>query len=484
VTELRHGIDERTLVEEVARYQDLFEFAPVAYLLTDASSLILEANRAAGNLLRVAPSVLVGKPFTTFVPVANRRQFRRTLLGLVHSTTEAEWELDLEVREPGRVRVQVNATRSPTGRLRWTIYDITERVATEHRLRTLASALEERVLERTDELEQERARLMAIVEQMPEGVVVLEAPSGRVLMVNEQANDILGAIEEGPLLDEESPLLKALEGETVIRERVELVKPTGETSVLRVDAAPVHDRAGRITAAVSLVQDLTEQEARDRADREFVTNAAHELQSPIAAITSAVDVLQSGAKDTADRTLFIDHIERESQRLVRLTAALLTLSRAQIDVEDPRTEVIDLGPTLEAIAERMEPAEGVSLVVDCPTDLGLVANRDLLDQLLSNVVRNAVKYTPKGSIRVEAQPRDGGVEIRVVDTGIGISAEALPRVAERFFRGEPTAEGFGLGLSIVQAALDVMGGQLDLVSKGVGRGTTVTMMLPLGAKLR
>jgi PAS domain S-box-containing protein len=488
VTELQQATDDWVVVlrEERARYQDLFEFAPVAYLLTDAASKILEANRTAGKLLGIDPSRLVGKPFTAFVPVENRRRFRRTLLGLAHTTTEAEWELDLVGREGARVHVQVNATRSLEGRLRWTIQDITERVSTEHRLRTLASALEERVLERTDELEQERARLTAIVEQLPEGVVVMDASSSRVLMVNEQARQILGPAQEGaPLGDDAQPLLRALERQTVVRERVQLVKPSGERRVLSVDAAPVHDRAGRITAAVSIVQDVTEQEAHERAEREFVTNAAHELQSPIAAITSAVEVLQAGAKDTADRELFIDYIGQASHRLARLTTALLTLSRAQTEVEAPRMEVIELAPMLESIAGRMEPAKGVSLTVECPTDLALLANRELLEQLVSNVLRNAVKYTDAGSIRLEAAPRDGRVEVRVVDTGIGISADVLPRVTKRFFRGEGSSrEGFGLGLSIVAAALEVMDGELEVASKGIGHGTTVMISLPLGATLR
>jgi two-component system, OmpR family, sensor histidine kinase CiaH len=220
---------------------------------------------------------------------------------------------------------------------------------------------------------------------------------------------------------------------------------------------------------------------QERAEREFVTNAAHELQSPLAAITSAVEVLQAGAKDTPERDLFIDHIQREAQRLDRLTRALLTLSRAQTEVEEPRWEVIDLCPMLQAIAARMEPAPGVSLLVECPEDLALVTNRELLEQTISNVVRNAVKYTEEGSIKLVAAPRRGLVEVSIVDTGIGIPEEALPRVVERFYRADSSKEGFGLGLSIVQTAMDVLGGELEIASEGVGRGTTVTMGLPLRA---
>jgi PAS domain S-box-containing protein len=463
-------------------YKDLFEYAPIAYLLTDSVTNILEANQSAGRMLGVPPSRLVGKPLTAFVPVENRKQFRRTLLGLVHTETEAEWELDLEPRSGERLHVQLNAARTLEGSLRWTLQDVTERAATEHRLRTLASALEERVLERTDELEQERARLMAIVEQMPGGLVVVDAPSGRVVTLNDQAQELLGTIEEVPALTEDSPLGRALDGQIVVSERREFVNPAGVRSVLSVSAAPVHDRAGRIAAAIAIFEDVTERETRERAERDFVTNAAHELQTPIAAITSAVEVLQAGAKNTADRDLFIDHIEQQSQRLVRLTRALLTLSRAQSEFEEPRTEMIVLSSMLEAIAERMEPAEGVSLSVVCPAEVAVVANRELLEQVITNIVRNAVKYTEQGSIEVEAELRDGAAEVRVVDTGIGIAADTLPRVTERFYRGEVSGQGFGLGLSIVQSALDVMGGDLQIVSDGLGQGTTVTMTLPLGAR--
>jgi two-component system phosphate regulon sensor histidine kinase PhoR len=229
-----------------------------------------------------------------------------------------------------------------------------------------------------------------------------------------------------------------------------------------------------------MLGDVTEREARDQAEREFVMNAAHELQSPLAAITSAVQVLQAGAKDAKERDLFIGHIERESWRLDRLTKALLTLARAQVGVEPPHMELIDVCPLLETIAERMEPAPDVELSVECPRDLALVSSRALLEQAISNVVRNSVKYTQEGSIRLVGARRGGEVVIAIRDTGRGIPEEALPRVSQRFFRVADHEEGFGLGLAIVQAAMNVLGGELAIASS-VGYGTTVTMTLPIGA---
>jgi two-component system, sensor histidine kinase len=494
VTQVEHGLGDSDAPAEV-QYEDLFEFGTVGYLVTDGTGTIVEANRAAAELLGVPVALLPGKPIAVFVPVAHRAQFRKTMLGLAHSTSTAEWELELEGRHERRFHAQLTAARALGGGLRWMIQDVTERVATEQRLRTLASALEERVLERTDELEQERARLMAFVEQMPGGVIVAEAPTGRVVTVNEHARRFLG-IADGqslhgigvnalrtdgtPYRPEELPMARALEGEHVVRERVELMAPDGTHLVLSVSASPVRDRADRITAGVSLLEDMTQREAWERAEREFVTNAAHELQSPLAAITSAVEVLQAGAKEAAERDLFLDHIERESRRLDRLTKALLTLARAQVGVEAPRSELIDVCPLLEAIAERLTPAEGVELVVECPRDLALVSNRELLEQAISNIVRNSVKYTEEGSIRLIGTVRDSTAVIAVRDTGRGIPEAALPRVAQRFYRAESGNEGFGLGLAIVQAALEVLGGKLEIASS-VGYGTTVTLTLPAGA---
>jgi len=224
----------------------------------------------------------------------------------------------------------------------------------------------------------------------------------------------------------------------------------------------------------------TQRDARQNAERDFVTNAAHELQSPLAAILSAIEVLQSGAKNSEDRDKFIEHIEREAQRLDRVNKALLTLARAQDGLEKPRSELIDLCPMLEAITERMEPAAGVEIVVQCSPEVAVITNRELLEQAISNVVRNAVKYTEKGTVKLVATSRDSRVVIAVTDTGVGIREEALPRVVERFYRANGSRAGSGLGLAIVQAAMEVLDGELEIASS-VGYGTTVVLSLPVRA---
>ena len=393
------------------------------------------------------------------------------------------------VKPPETGALSAHETPSSDAGLRWLTQDMSERLSTEERLRSTAGALEERIHQRTAELEQERTKLEAIVDQMPGGVVVAEAPGGRILTVNEQARAILGLDGADDVLgrsvEEDTPLARALRGDAVSKERFEYERRGGARVLLSVTASPVRDSSGRITAAVAIFEDVTAREVREQEELDFVMNAAHELQTPLAAITSAVEVLQAGAKHSAERDLFIGHIQHESQRLERLTRALLTLARARTGLEDPRTELIELCPMLEDIAGRMEPETepGVSLSVECAQDLALVSNRELLVQALSNVVRNSVKYTQAGSIRLRAVASGRDVEIIVSDTGSGISPDVLPLVAERFYQGDVTREGFGLGLAIVESAIEVLGGTLVITSAGAGRGTTVTIGLPVSATM-
>lgn len=221
----------------------------------------------------------------------------------------------------------------------------------------------------------------------------------------------------------------------------------------------------------------------ESAQREFVTNAAHELQSPLTAIVSAIEVLQAGAKDRPERDIFLGHIERASERLAHLVRALLILARAQTGAEAPRTELIALHPLLSDIAAQLRPVDAVNVEISCPPDAAAVTNRELFEQVILNVAENAAKYTANGRIELAAQVSDGQVEIRVSDTGRGIPPEEHDRVFERFYRGaEAISAGSGLGLSIARAATQALGGEVTLESE-LGAGTLVRIRLPQGASL-
>ena len=218
-------------------------------------------------------------------------------------------------------------------------------------------------------------------------------------------------------------------------------------------------------------------------EEQFVTNAAHELQSPLTAIVSAVEVLQAGAKDTPERDIFLDHIEQAAARLVRLTRALLVLSRVQTRLEAPRTELVELEPLLSDVAAHARAQEHVDLAVSCPAGAAVVTNRELVEQAVVNVLANAANYTTNGRIEVSARLNGGEAEISISDTGPGIPDADQAHVFERFYRGEgATDRGSGLGLAIARAAIEAAGGVVELESE-VGAGTTVRFVFPQGASL-
>lgn len=223
--------------------------------------------------------------------------------------------------------------------------------------------------------------------------------------------------------------------------------------------------------------------SQESPEGQFVTNAAHELQSPLTAIVSAVEVLQAGAKDTPERDIFLDHIEEAAARLVRLTRSLLVLSRVQTRLEGARMELVELEPLLSDVAARVRTQQDVDLAVSCPADAAVVTNRELVDHAVFNVLTNATNYTTNGRIELSARLNGGAAEICISDTGPGIPEIEQARVFERFYRGEAgTDHGSGLGLAIARAAIEAVGGVVELESE-VGAGTTVRLQFPQGASL-
>jgi signal transduction histidine kinase len=488
------------LAAERARYSELFDAAPVALVLTDGYGLCKSANGAAATLFSAARRVLVGKPLAVFVK--EKHVFRRRLVELARSGVDTlEWEATIRTRELRSVRIAMRVRRLRDGDLLWVLQDVDARVAAEVELRLLASELEARVAERSDELAGERALLDAVVEQMPAGLLVADA-SGRLVRANARATEIRGApplttelasvgefrghrADGTPLQPDEWPLVRALShGEITSAELIGLERRDGSRRWIEVSSAPVRGPEGSIVAAVTVFEDVTERERVGRAEREFITNAAHELLTPLAAITSAIDVLQGGAKDDeAQRDRFLAHAEREAGRLGRLSRALLLLARAQMGLEAPRATVVPVAPLLDEVAASLTPLPGVEVRVKCPATLAFVGSHELLMQAILNVGTNAAKHTTAGAIEFRA--RRGGdsfVVVEVTDSGSGIAEGDAERVLERFYRVEGGAtEGFGLGLAIARAAVEAGGGSLRLKSRPSG-GTIVTMTVP-GAEL-
>jgi two-component system phosphate regulon sensor histidine kinase PhoR len=258
----------------------------------------------------------------------------------------------------------------------------------------------------------------------------------------------------------------------------------------------------RQAAALVGLRELTEQLMIERIRQDFVANASHELRTPLSALRGFIDTLAGPARDDPEaRARFLETMAGEAARMSRLVDDLLSLSRIEQSEHQPPGDQVDPAACLRSVVRTLEPyaeqrSARLELVLAEPLPK-VVADRDQLVQLLTNLIDNAIKYGgPAGEVTIcgehvvaappGAGPLTGRAALRLVvsDRGQGIAPEHLPRVTERFFRVDPARSrqlgGTGLGLAIVKHILRRHRGHLAIESE-LGRGTTVTVFLPLRA---
>ena len=266
-----------------------------------------------------------------------------------------------------------------------------------------------------------------------------------------------------------------------------VVKPTNGSrpDVLDEDGAESAESGSQF---LLLFDDVTELRRLETVRRDFVANVSHELRTPLASIRAMAETLQDGAiNDPAVAGRFVSIIVGEVERLTRILEDLLILSRAESKLPERHSFV--LSDLVHDVVERFQPqAEKakIQLSYQGPRPLMVVANRDQIEQVLVNLVDNAIKYTPGGGrVEVTANSQDQYVNVNVIDTGIGILSQDVPRLFERFYRVDKARSrqsgGTGLGLSIVKHIVETHGGKVTVDSE-YGRGSTFTFALPNGLK--
>lgn len=259
-------------------------------------------------------------------------------------------------------------------------------------------------------------------------------------------------------------------------------------------AIPLRDENGRIVRWLGTNTDVTEQrqleEALREADRrkdEFLATLAHELRNPLAPIRNAVQILLLQGPPNSEPRWPLEVIDRQVRQMARLLDDLLDVSRISHNKLELRKERIELSEVVQSAVETSHPAidsGGHELTVDLPSEpIHLDADPVRLAQVLSNLLNNAAKYTNSGGhIRLTGNRQGSDVIISVKDDGIGIGAEALPRVFDMFSQGKSVTarsqNGLGIGLSLVQGIVDLHGGSIVARSDGPGRGSEFVIRLP------
>ena len=331
-------------------------------------------------------------------------------------------------------------------------------------------------------LARERMLLAAVAEGLTQGVIAVDGEH-RIELLNDAARKMLGVTSSpvgAPLIDfvRVPELFDLIDSDVAATAEVQL--PNTPRALIRTARKWGGD--GRVL----LLEDVTAMRRLETVRRDFVANVSHELRTPVAVIRANAETLIAGAKD--DPVIagkLIDGLHRNAERLARILADLLDLSR--LDAGQYRLELtsVAVGPVIEQALGAVEPQAAqrkVKVNVAIPGSTAVRADPKALDHILVNLIDNGVKYgRPDGNVWVEARPLGDDVRIEVRDDGPGIADKHRARVFERFYRADPSrsreAGGTGLGLSIVKHLVESMGGEVG-VEPNAPQGSIFWLRLP------
>lgn len=354
----------------------------------------------------------------------------------------------------------------------------------------MASSLEQQMYE----ISENQQRLAGVLNNMTSGVIFI-TEHRRIMLVNPAVEKLLGTpgydvvgklhIEAGKSFGLSQYIDRCLDKKEKFRQEVHIYYP--QERILDVNFAPYINFKGESKGVVVVLHDITEIRRLEKMRSDFVANVSHELRTPITSIKGFTETLLDGAmQDEETCRNFLQIISDESERLYRMIRDILDLSKIEqkrIPLQKEPVHVQDVITSAVAIVN--DTAQRKNLKITLPgakPDIWLMTDRDCLQQIILNLLANAVAYTPEnGSVTILTEVTHQQLQLQVIDTGIGIPESDLSRIFERFYRVDKARSrdsgGTGLGLAIVKHLVDNLNGQI-FVDSVEGRGTTFTILLP------
>jgi two-component system phosphate regulon sensor histidine kinase PhoR len=260
-------------------------------------------------------------------------------------------------------------------------------------------------------------------------------------------------------------------------EGIAVPSPLHESGWLHVQIIP-YGKNQRL----AIVRDITHEMKLERTRRDFVANASHELRSPLTVISGYLDTLADDAEVPGGWRGPIAEMRRQAERMTRILRDLIELTRLESSETKADHDFVDVAAMLKLIAREFQAAAPrPDVVLTLATDAALLGNESELHSIFYNLIHNAVRFTPTGKVEIVWRGDGDGAVFEVIDTGIGIAEEQIPRITERFYRVDPgrsrASGGTGLGLAIVKHALQRHNGVLSIASRE-GEGSTFSCRFP------
>ncbi len=350
--------------------------------------------------------------------------------------------------------------------------------------------LTERLAATMKTIEEEQRKLYTVLSSMEDLLLAVDQ-TGTVVLVNPAFATVVGKAEADLMGQPLPPVLKSTELARVLRvvckeslvRRVEVTLP-GQSAIYRAQVTPWRSLQGQ-EGAVAVLRDISDLKRLAESRLEFLANVSHELRTPLTSIKGfAVTLLDELPPDSTARR-YVEIIEQETDRLSRLVDDVLDLSKIDAREITMDLRVLDLSGLIVQVVEQLLPraaAGEVRLRYELPPSLPpVLCDPDQIQQVLLNLIDNAIKYTPAGGeIVVSAWPEDRQVKVAVTDTGVGIPQDELPELFDRFYRVDKARSralgGTGLGLAIVKDLVSEHGGTVSVDSKP-GQGSKFTFSL-------
>jgi len=353
----------------------------------------------------------------------------------------------------------------------------------------------------------QRTQLNALLEKLTEGVVIVD-PSGRVLMINDAARDMLGCVEECPTVDalhsleiqdlqgqplssKQHPIGRALGGEQFAGYEVMRVRPNGERRHVVSTGTQLKDSKGTVALAIVVLRDVTEQWRLEQQRDEYLALISHDLRDPLGALLMFLDTLSSMEKKEevpripiALRGTLIERCVRNCKRMTAMLQELTEATSLESRGVSLQRKACDLRGLVARAVDSLDDARTGRITVEPAADASsyaLFADASRLERVITNLLTNALKYSAEDTqVTVRFAHTGSEVMLDVIDRGIGIAPESVKRLFERYYRttgGKARAEGLCLGLYIAGLIIAAHGGRIG-VSSEVGRGSTFTLILP------
>lgn len=339
-----------------------------------------------------------------------------------------------------------------------------------------------------------KGRLKALLDNMAEGVIVLDA-RGKITLINKVIEIIFG-IREEEFLDH--PLIEAIRNPELnhflkealdtrrVRE-IELKMVTPVERIFKIRSTFFREEENDGKGLLVVFNDVTEIRRLEKSRTEFIANVSHELRTPLSSIKGYVETLLEGAVDEKDNSRrFLGIIRENAIRLDRLIGDILELSKMESSSVKISKDFFELKEIAKKAVEMFKPdlkKKKIETEVNIPADFPrIIANKDMLEQVLINLLDNALKFNKEGGkITITAEEQQASLKITVKDTGFGIPAEDQPRIFERFYRVDKGRSretgGTGLGLSIVKHIIGLHGGTVGVESR-LNEGSAFYFTLP------